>query len=247
MCQYVARRSGTGHSRRHRPGCDARGRDRALPEPRRARAGRGVDQPSRQRPCGREPRGPRRAPRRAVRVPRARPALDRVQRGACLRENYGWHAPLRLPADAGRGAPRLRWAATPRSTSGSAAARRSGSTPGWRVEVLHLPGHTLGPPRDLGSRATGRRSSSTPSSRDGIYDRKGTKLIPSALLRHPRLRETIGRLQALRPEPLLTAHYPVLDRRRGSTGWLRRPRLRRRRRAEWSARPLSGGARTSGS
>lgn len=27
-----------------------------------------------------------------------------------------------------------------------------------------------------------------------------------------RLRETIGRLRALRPELLLTAHYPILDR-----------------------------------
>src|SRR5207249_4469809 len=46
---------------------------------------------------------------------------------------------------------------------------------------------------------------------DGIYDRKGTKLIPPRYYALRGLRETIGRLQALRPELLLTAHYPVLE------------------------------------
>ena len=47
---------------------------------------------------------------------------------------------------------------------------------------------------------------------DGVYDRNGTKLIPPRYYDLPGLRETIGRLQALRPELLLTAHYPMLER-----------------------------------
>ena len=45
---------------------------------------------------------------------------------------------------------------------------------------------------------------------DGIYDRAGKRLIPPRYYDLRALRETVGRLQALRPELLLTAHYPVL-------------------------------------
>jgi glyoxylase-like metal-dependent hydrolase (beta-lactamase superfamily II) len=47
---------------------------------------------------------------------------------------------------------------------------------------------------------------------DGIYDRARNKLIPPRNYDLQALRETIDRLEALRPELLLTAHYPVLDR-----------------------------------
>ena len=47
---------------------------------------------------------------------------------------------------------------------------------------------------------------------DGIYDREGNKLIPPRYYDLQGLRRTIERLEALRPELLLTAHYPVLDR-----------------------------------
>jgi hypothetical protein len=47
---------------------------------------------------------------------------------------------------------------------------------------------------------------------DGIYDRARNKLIPARYYDLQALRTTIDRLEALRPELLLTAHYPVLDR-----------------------------------
>ena len=47
---------------------------------------------------------------------------------------------------------------------------------------------------------------------DGIYDRAGNKMIPPRYYDLQALRQTIARLEALRPELLLTAHYPVLDR-----------------------------------
>ena len=49
-------------------------------------------------------------------------------------------------------------------------------------------------------------------SMDGIYDRAGNKLIPPRYYDLEALRRTIARLEALEPELLLTAHYPVLER-----------------------------------
>jgi glyoxylase-like metal-dependent hydrolase (beta-lactamase superfamily II) len=76
--------------------------------------------------------------------------------------------------------------------------------------VLHLPGHT---PGHIGLWDSRSRAAIVIDAvlADGIYDRKGTKLIPPRYYDLRSLRETIGRLQALRPELLLTAHYPVLE------------------------------------
>jgi len=44
----------------------------------------------------------------------------------------------------------------------------------------------------------------------GIYDREGNRLIPPRYFDAPAYQATIRKLQALRPEHLLTAHYPPM-------------------------------------
>ncbi len=44
----------------------------------------------------------------------------------------------------------------------------------------------------------------------GIYDREGNRLIPPRYFDATRYRGTIRKLQTLRPEHLLTAHYPPM-------------------------------------
>jgi glyoxylase-like metal-dependent hydrolase (beta-lactamase superfamily II) len=80
----------------------------------------------------------------------------------------------------------------------------------WRVEILHLPGHT---PGHLGiwDPRSGAAVIVDAVLKDGIYDRKGNRLIPPRYYDLQAYRETIRRLTALGPDLLLTAHYPVLD------------------------------------
>jgi glyoxylase-like metal-dependent hydrolase (beta-lactamase superfamily II) len=82
---------------------------------------------------------------------------------------------------------------------------------GRLVEVLHLPGHT---PGHLGLWDERNQAAIIIDAvlADGIYDRAGNKLIPPRYYDLAALRQTIERLEALRPELLLTAHYPVLER-----------------------------------
>lgn len=89
----------------------------------------------------------------------------------------------------------------------------------WRIEVLHLPGHTLG---HLGLWDPRSRAAIMIDAvlSDGIYDRAGNKLIPPRYYDAEAQQETIRRLIALEPELLLTAHYPVMHRREAQT-WLR--------------------------
>jgi glyoxylase-like metal-dependent hydrolase (beta-lactamase superfamily II) len=128
---------------------------------------------------------------------------------ALVRENYGWHAAYGfppLPADA-------------------LLASMSGDCPidvglsgvetirlgaDRRVEVLHLPGHT---PGHLGLWDPQTRAAIVIDAvlADGIYDREGHKLIPPRYYDLQALRRTIEVLEALQPELLLTAHYPILD------------------------------------
>jgi glyoxylase-like metal-dependent hydrolase (beta-lactamase superfamily II) len=80
----------------------------------------------------------------------------------------------------------------------------------WRVEILHLPGHT---PGHLGvwDPRSGAAIIVDAVLEDGIYDRDGNRLIPPRYYDLEAYRETIRRLTALGPDLLLTAHYPVLD------------------------------------
>ena len=143
--------------------------------------------PRRRRPLRRQRRDARARAGRALPVRRGRPAVDRVQR-----RDAGRQLPLvrglRLRAVARRTSrsSSTSWAATRRSTSACAAARRCASARP-RLEVLALPGHTLGPPRPVGRR-----------DRRGDRDRRGARRRrlrprgqppdPAALLRRRRLR-----------------------------------------------------------
>jgi glyoxylase-like metal-dependent hydrolase (beta-lactamase superfamily II) len=80
-----------------------------------------------------------------------------------------------------------------------------------RWEVLALPGHTRG---HLGLWHAGERIALVIDAvlGNGVRDRRGTVLIPPRIYDLPGYRRTISALQALSPELLLTAHYPLMDR-----------------------------------
>jgi glyoxylase-like metal-dependent hydrolase (beta-lactamase superfamily II) len=81
--------------------------------------------------------------------------------------------------------------------------------PDWRVEVLHLPGHT---PGHLGLWDSANEAAIIIDAalERGIYDRDGTLLQPPRYFDAAAYRTTIRRLRALNPEHLLTAHYPPM-------------------------------------
>jgi glyoxylase-like metal-dependent hydrolase (beta-lactamase superfamily II) len=129
---------------------------------------------------------------------------------ALVRENYGWHA--------AHGFPPMPADELLASMSGDAPVDvglvggesiRLGAD--RRVEVLHLPGHTAG---HLGLWDERTRAAIVIDAvlAGGIYGRAGNKLIPPRYYDLAAVRQTIARLEALQPELLLTAHYPVLDR-----------------------------------
>jgi glyoxylase-like metal-dependent hydrolase (beta-lactamase superfamily II) len=83
--------------------------------------------------------------------------------------------------------------------------------PGRRLEILALPGHTPGH-LGLWDAATGTAIVIDAVLADGVYDRAGNRLIPPRYYDAAAYEATIRRLQALDPELLLTAHYPVMER-----------------------------------
>jgi glyoxylase-like metal-dependent hydrolase (beta-lactamase superfamily II) len=82
--------------------------------------------------------------------------------------------------------------------------------PNRRVEILHLPGHTLG---HLGIWDPKNNAAIIVDAalETGIYDREGNRLIPPRYFDATRYQSTIRKLQTLRPEHLLTAHYPPMQ------------------------------------
>jgi glyoxylase-like metal-dependent hydrolase (beta-lactamase superfamily II) len=150
--------------------------------------------------------------------PRARFACHELDRrwvesnAALVAENYLWHEAYGFdePDEAGR-------AELLASCGGDApvdTGLRGGETirlgDNWRVEVLHLPGHTFG---HLGIWDERSRAAVVIDAvlERGIYGRDGSLLIPPRVYDLTAYRETIRRLRALDPDLLLTAHYPVLD------------------------------------
>jgi glyoxylase-like metal-dependent hydrolase (beta-lactamase superfamily II) len=135
-----------------------------------------------------------------------------------VRENYGWHAAYGFPA-----MPEDELLASMSGDCPIDVGLTGGETirldTARRVEVLHLPGHTRG---HLGLWDERTRSAIVIDAvlADGIYDRAGNKLIPPRYYDLDGLRQTIARLEALQPELLLTAHYPVLERDE-ALEWLR--------------------------
>jgi glyoxylase-like metal-dependent hydrolase (beta-lactamase superfamily II) len=81
--------------------------------------------------------------------------------------------------------------------------------PGRRIEILHLPGHT---PGHLGIWDPSNAAAIIIDAalETGIYDREGNHLIPPRYFDAPRYQATIRKLRTLRPEYLLTAHYPPM-------------------------------------
>ena len=81
---------------------------------------------------------------------------------------------------------------------------------GWMLEVLHLPGHT---PGHLGLWDPRSRSAIVIDAilDRGVRDRAGTLLIPPRIYDTAGYAATIDRIEALAPERMLTAHFPVLE------------------------------------
>jgi glyoxylase-like metal-dependent hydrolase (beta-lactamase superfamily II) len=82
--------------------------------------------------------------------------------------------------------------------------------PDRRIEILHLPGHT---PGHLGiwDPKNGAAIIIDAALETGIYDREGNPLIPPRYFDVRQYQGTIRKLLALRPEHLLTAHYPPMQ------------------------------------
>ena len=82
--------------------------------------------------------------------------------------------------------------------------------PDRRIEILHLPGHT---PGHLGiwDPNNGAAIIIDAALETGIYDREGNRLIPPRYFDATAYQNTIRKLLALRPEHLLTAHYPPMQ------------------------------------
>ena len=83
--------------------------------------------------------------------------------------------------------------------------------PDRRLEVLALPGHTLGH-LGLWDAETGAAIVIDAVLADGVYDRAGKRLIPPRYYDAAAYEATIRRLRELDPELLLTAHYEVMER-----------------------------------
>jgi glyoxylase-like metal-dependent hydrolase (beta-lactamase superfamily II) len=128
-----------------------------------------------------------------------------------LRENYMWHEPHRFPqpdtdeqrqlvTDLGGDAP------IDLGLRGDETLRLEDD---WRLNLLHLPGHT---PGHLGIWDPRSHTAIIIDAvlADGVYDRTGTKLIPPRYYDLDATRQTIHQLLGLQPQLLLTAHYEPL-------------------------------------
>jgi glyoxylase-like metal-dependent hydrolase (beta-lactamase superfamily II) len=81
---------------------------------------------------------------------------------------------------------------------------------GWTLDVLHLPGHTPGHIGLWDARSGSALVIDAILDR-GVRDRAGTLLIPPRIYDTVGYLATIARVEALAPERLLTAHFPVLE------------------------------------
>ena len=131
---------------------------------------------------------------------------------AMVAENYLWHEPYGFAEpDA---AARAELTATCGGDTPIDEGLRGGETirldDGWRVDVVHLPGHT---PGHLGVWDPRSRAAIVIDAvlERGICATDGTLLIPPRIYDLTAYRETIRRLQALEPDLLLTAHWQIMD------------------------------------
>jgi len=132
---------------------------------------------------------------------------------AMLAENYLWHEPYGLdePDDQGRREILEQLGGDSPVDLGFRGGETIRLGPRRRLEVLHLPGHTLG---HVGLWDPWNRVAIIVDAvlYDGVYDRAGNKLIPPRYYDAAAYRETIRRVRALEPELLLTAHYDPMSR-----------------------------------
>ncbi|MEW6636366.1 MAG: hypothetical protein AB1425_06075, partial [Actinomycetota bacterium] len=84
--------------------------------------------------------------------------------------------------------------------------------PECRVEIMHLPGHTPGHLGIWDPRSEAAIIIDAVLER-GIYDREANLLIPPRYFDAALYGGTIRRLLSMRPEHLLTAHYPPMQGR----------------------------------
>ncbi len=82
--------------------------------------------------------------------------------------------------------------------------------PDWRVEILHLPGHT---PGHLGiwDQKNDAAIIIDAALETGIYDREGDRLLPPRYFDATGYQSTIRTLHSIRPAHLLTAHYQPMQ------------------------------------
>jgi glyoxylase-like metal-dependent hydrolase (beta-lactamase superfamily II) len=127
-----------------------------------------------------------------------------------LAEIYGWSEPYGFGPDEEAKAQILKDLG---DDSPIDAGLRGGETlrleSGRRVEILHLPGHTPGH-FGIWDPKNGAAIIIDAVLETGIYDREGNRLIPPRYFDAARYQGTIRRLQTLRPQHLLTAHYPPM-------------------------------------
>jgi glyoxylase-like metal-dependent hydrolase (beta-lactamase superfamily II) len=150
--------------------------------------------------------------------PRARFACHELDRrwiesnDALVAENYLWHEPYGFdePDEAGRAALRASCGGDAPIDTGLRGGEMIRLGDGWRVEILHLPGHTHG---HLGIWDPRSRAAIVIDAvlERGIYARDGSLLIPPRVYDLTAYRDTIRCVRALEPDLLLTAHYPVMD------------------------------------
>ncbi len=131
---------------------------------------------------------------------------------AIMAENYGWHEVYGFPQfDDDARATMLRDLGGDQVVDvGLRGGERIRLGPGWTVEIMHLPGHTLG---HLGIWDERSRSAIIIDAvlEAGIYDRSGNRLVPPRYYTAAGYRQTISRIRSLQPHLLLTAHYPVME------------------------------------
>jgi glyoxylase-like metal-dependent hydrolase (beta-lactamase superfamily II) len=82
--------------------------------------------------------------------------------------------------------------------------------PDRRIEILYLPGHT---PGHLGIWDPKNNAAIIIDAalETGIYDREGNRLLPPRYFDAAQYQSTIRKLKTLRPDNLLTAHYPPMQ------------------------------------
>jgi glyoxylase-like metal-dependent hydrolase (beta-lactamase superfamily II) len=150
--------------------------------------------------------------------PRARFACHELDRRwiesnrALVAENYLWHVAhgFAEPGEAGRNELIALCGGDAPIDEGLRGGETIRLSDDWRVEILHLPGHT---PGHLGVWDPRSRAAIAVDAvlERGIYADDGRLLIPPRIYDLAAYRSTITTLRALQPELLLTAHYPVLN------------------------------------